>query len=204
MPHKKELKENFKLLFAGIFAMLALGTVLFSILEGWSAIDSFYFVAMTATTVGYGDFTPTHTVSKLITVAYSLTIIPIILYAFTAIAKFEVERVNRQIHGIERKQKEQDSEIEKTERKIQAQKRQMKEQEEEIEKQERKLRKQEQVTKGQQEELEGHEKVIKKQEKELKEHDKELEAVEGVVEDVIEDSLSKERRRIKKDLKGNK
>lgn len=204
MPHKKQLKENFTLLFTGIFAMLAMGTVLFSILEGWSAIDSFYFVAMTATTVGYGDFFPTHTLSKIITVFYSLAIIPIILYAFTAIAKFEVEKVNRQIHGIEKKQREQESEIEKAERRIQEQKRLIKQQEEEIEKQEKKLKKQEKVTKEQQEELEGHGKEIKKQEKEIKKQDEELGLVENIVGDVIEENLNKERVEIKKDLKGKK
>ncbi len=189
MPHRKKLKENFKLLIIAIIAMLALGTVLFSILEGWSPIDSFYFVAMTATTVGYGDFTPTHTLSKIITVAYSLTIIPIILYAFTAIAKYEVERVNRQIHGIERKQKEQGEEIEKSERKIQAQKQQIRDQEEILGKQDKKIEKEVKINLEQSEELEGHKKKIKSQEKELKEHDEELEVVEEIVEEVAEKEL---------------
>jgi len=200
MPHKKQLKENFKLLIAAIIAMLVLGTVLFSMLEGWSAIDSFYFVAMTATTVGYGDLVPTHTLSKIITVVYSLMIIPIILYAFTIIAKYEIERVNRQIYGIERKQKAQEEEIEKTEHKVRYQKHKIKEQEEVLEKTEKQLKKQAQINKKQEEELEGHQKKIKKQEKELKEHDEELE----VVEDIVEDVLVEEREKIEEKLEGKK
>ena len=33
--------------------------------EGWSRIDAFYYAMITATTVGYGDFRPQQTLSKL-------------------------------------------------------------------------------------------------------------------------------------------
>lgn len=33
--------------------------------EGWSRIDAFYYSMITATTVGYGDFRPRQTFSKL-------------------------------------------------------------------------------------------------------------------------------------------
>ncbi len=186
MP-KKQLKESAKLIVIAIAALLSLGTVVFTALEGWSLLDSFYFVAMTATTVGYGDLVPTHALSKIITVFYSLTIVPIILYGFSVLAKYEVERVYRKISGIERQQEEQEEEIEKTERKIRDQKRILKDQEEELAKQERQIKKQTEINKEQGEELEGHQKKIKKQEKEIREHDEELE----VVEDVVEKTLAK-------------
>ncbi len=191
MAQTKKLKESIKLLITAIFALLALGTVVFSYIEGWNLVDSFYFVTMTATTVGYGDFTPTHALSKIITVIYSLAIIPFILYAFTAIAKYEVERVNKQIHGIALKQKENKEEIEKAERKLRDQKQLMKEQEEILEKQEKQLKKQVVINKEQEEELEGHQKKIRKAEKELKEHDEELEVVEEVVEEQIAKKIKK-------------
>ena len=167
MPHQKQLKNSITLLMIAITSLLAIGTLVFSLLENWSLIDSFYFVSMTATTVGYGDFIPSHTLSKIITVFYSLAIIPFILYAFTIIAKFEVERVSRQVHGIQRKQLEQEDEIEKTERKIKEQKRLMKEQQEILEKQEKQIKKQTKINKEQEEELE-------------------------VVEDIVEDEMAKQ------------
>ena len=50
--------------------VLGLGTVVYRILEDWSWVDSFYFSSVTLTTVGYGDLSPTTTVSKLFTVFY--------------------------------------------------------------------------------------------------------------------------------------
>ncbi len=191
MPRTKKLKDSVKFLFAAIAALVSFGTVLFSILEGWSLLDSFYFVTMTATTVGYGDLVPTNSLSKLITICYAYAIVPFVLYAFTVIAKYETERVSRQVHGIQRKQVEQEGEIEKTERKIKAQKRLMKEQQEILDKQERRMKKQAKINKEQEEELEGQERKIKKNTKEIKEHDEELEVVEDIVEDEMAKKLVK-------------
>jgi large-conductance mechanosensitive channel len=189
MPHQKQLKESIATMLAAIIALLAFGTVLFSFVEGWSLTDSFYFVTMTATTVGYGDLVPTHTLSKIITIFYSLMIIPIILYAFMAIAKFEVERVYNQLHRVEKKQEEEEEELEKTERKLREQKRLLKEHEEDIEKTEKTLKKQEKINVEQEQELKGHQAKLKKQEKELEE---------------VEEVLEHEREEIKEDLRGRK
>jgi len=191
MPYRKKLTSSIKLLIIAILTLLLTGTLVFSWLEGWSLIDSFYFVTMTATTVGYGDLFPTHTLTKIITIIYSIMIIPFILYAFTVIAKYEVERVGRQITGIQRKQLEQETEIEKTERRLREQKKLMKEQQEILDKQERKIKKQSDINKEQEEYLEGQEKEIKKAVKEIKEHDKELDVVEDIVEDQIIKDLEK-------------
>ena len=50
--------------------VLALGTVVYWLLEDWSWVDSFYFSAVALTTVGFGDITPTSDVSKIFTVFY--------------------------------------------------------------------------------------------------------------------------------------
>lgn len=195
MPHRKKLRESIILLVITIIALLLFGTIVFHYLEGWSFINSFYFVSMTATTVGYGDFTPSHSLSKIITVCYSLTIVPFILYAFTVIAKFEVDKVGSQMHGIKAKQKEQETELERAERKLSENKRVLKEQQELINKQERELKKQEKVSREQEAEIVGHQKKIKKAEKEIKETEKEVkeqsEELE-VVEDIVEDQMAKE------------
>ena len=52
--------------------IVASGTIFYHRVEGWDWVDSFYFSVVTLATVGYGDFAPTTTWSKLFTVAYIL------------------------------------------------------------------------------------------------------------------------------------
>jgi voltage-gated potassium channel Kch len=51
---------------------IALGTIIYSIREGWSLVDSFYFSVMTLTTIGYGDFSPTTAAMRLYTTIYAV------------------------------------------------------------------------------------------------------------------------------------
>jgi hypothetical protein len=59
----------------GILVMAALllvaGTIIFMIIEKFSLIDSFYFSFITLATIGYGDFSPSTDLGKLVTVIYS-------------------------------------------------------------------------------------------------------------------------------------
>ena len=47
---------------------LAIGAAVYTQLEGWSAMQSVYFCMVTMSTVGYGDFSPTHPWTKVITI----------------------------------------------------------------------------------------------------------------------------------------
>jgi voltage-gated potassium channel len=51
-----------------IIILLVGGTIFYYHAEGWSIVDSFYFTGMTLTTVGYGDFVPRSSFSKILTV----------------------------------------------------------------------------------------------------------------------------------------
>lgn len=45
--------------------VLAVGTVVYHVLEDWSWVDALYFCTVAVTTVGFGDLAPTTDLSKL-------------------------------------------------------------------------------------------------------------------------------------------
>lgn len=61
---------TFRLVAALSVSLLLVGMFLFHWIEGWSYLDSFYFSAISATTVGYGDFSPKTPAGKLLAVFY--------------------------------------------------------------------------------------------------------------------------------------
>jgi hypothetical protein len=136
MLHHKELRNDALTMMAVMLCFLLLGAVMFTYIEGWNFIDSFYFVTMTSTTVGYGDFVPTHNASKIITMLYALSIIPIVLYTFSLIARYNLEMMKHRMSGIEKEQQTLEEEIAEDRKRLAAQKKKLKAQEEENIKQE--------------------------------------------------------------------
>jgi len=61
-----------KILLASLVLVLLVGTVVYTLLEGWSPIDALYFSVVTLATVGFGDLHPTTEPAKLFTVGYIL------------------------------------------------------------------------------------------------------------------------------------
>ena len=68
------LKQDieFRILLFFLMSLLAGGTLFYYRVEGWSIIDSLYFSVMTMSTIGYGDYVPTTTLSKLFTIVFSI------------------------------------------------------------------------------------------------------------------------------------
>ena len=75
-----------------ILVLLVGGAAVFHAVEGWSWLDSFYFVTVTLATVGYGDIVPTHALSRAFLIVYVLVGVSTVLYGLTTIAQYYIER----------------------------------------------------------------------------------------------------------------
>ena len=79
--------------------LLLIGTIFYSVVEGWRLLDSLYFCVVTLTTVGLGDFTPQTDLGKVFTIFYVLAGISVILAFANAVlqgaAARERERLER-------------------------------------------------------------------------------------------------------------
>ncbi len=89
---------TFRTLGALTASLLLVGTFVFNRIEGWSFLDSFYYSAVTAATVGFGDFTPKTPAGKLVTVFYMFCGIGLLVALLTrfADALIQSERENRE------------------------------------------------------------------------------------------------------------
>jgi voltage-gated potassium channel len=61
---------QFQALGIAVLILIIAGTIFYSNVEHWRALDSFYFSVVTLATVGYGDFTPHTDLGKIFTVIY--------------------------------------------------------------------------------------------------------------------------------------
>lgn len=90
-------KHAFRYIGALAVALLALGTVVYHIIEDWSWVDSFYFSSVALTTVGFGDLSPSSDVSKLFTVFYLFIGIALIGGVLSAFLKLHATKAAKRL-----------------------------------------------------------------------------------------------------------
>jgi voltage-gated potassium channel len=62
--------KNGLLVFAPIIAYVIFGAAMYRWLEGFSVVDSYYFVVITLSTIGYGDLSPHTDAGKIFTIFF--------------------------------------------------------------------------------------------------------------------------------------
>lgn len=82
--------------------IIGIGAAVYHWLEGWSWLDSFYFVVVTLTTIGYGDLSPTTPLSKLITIFYGLNGVILLLLLFDVVRTLRGWDIRRDNEEVER------------------------------------------------------------------------------------------------------
>jgi voltage-gated potassium channel len=66
--------------------LIALGTIVYAALEGWTLFDSLYATIITITTVGYGDLSPQTTGGRIFAIFFTLVAIGLAGYAISSAA----------------------------------------------------------------------------------------------------------------------
>lgn len=93
---RSSLKKH-KILAVIIFLLYVIGGASFyKSVEGWTYTDSFYFIAATFTTIGYGDVSPTTNTGKIFTIFFSFFGIAMFLYFITLFGKYFYKKVIKQ------------------------------------------------------------------------------------------------------------
>ena len=80
-----EIKWHSVIVVFSFILLLVVGTFIYHNVEGWNYLDSTYFMVITATTIGYGDFTPQTDIGKITTIVYSFIGIAFMFYMIDSI-----------------------------------------------------------------------------------------------------------------------
>ena len=80
----KTHRTGLRLAILSVLLAIAVGTLTFHTLEGWSILDSLYVTAQTVTTVGYGDMTPRTAYGRAFATIFMIVSVGVVLYALTS------------------------------------------------------------------------------------------------------------------------
>ena len=103
--------QAFRMLLALVVSLLVSGTTFFTLVEGWSVLDSFYFSVTTLTTVGFGDPAPATAAGKIFTIVYIFVGLGVIGGFINVLAKHTFARQRRRA-GVSEDQKREDEDKE--------------------------------------------------------------------------------------------
>ncbi len=95
--HGIKQDAQFRILMFVLCTLLVSATVFYSHEEGWSTIDALYFSVMTMSTIGYGDFVPTTTLSKLFTIMFSLLSIGVFVALVSKLVAIILEQKKKKL-----------------------------------------------------------------------------------------------------------
>ncbi len=80
-----KVQKNLVIAVVLFLILLVIGSIVYHKVEGWDYLNSLYFVVMTVTTVGYGDFVPKTNIGKIFTMFFSFMGIVFVFYFISVI-----------------------------------------------------------------------------------------------------------------------
>ncbi len=93
---------------ASLIGITIVGTIGYTLIEGWSLVESFYMTMITVTTVGFNEVRELSTTGRMFTVAIMLLGVGLVFYGIAIIAEVRFEERVRQIFGRRKLVKELD------------------------------------------------------------------------------------------------
>ena len=84
-----------------LIGLLATGTIFYSLVEGWSPVDSLYFSVTTLATVGYGDFAPKTDIGKVFTIFFVLAGVGVVVVFASEVARQTITRTEGRVEARE-------------------------------------------------------------------------------------------------------
>ena len=75
-----------------VVGLLFSGTIFYSTVEGWGALDALYFSVSTLATIGCGDLHPTTPLSKVFTMIYIVLGVGVFVAFITKVSSYETRR----------------------------------------------------------------------------------------------------------------
>ena len=79
-----QTRARIRLGLTAVGAAVAIGTIVFHALEGWSIVDSLYVTAQTVTTVGFGDLAPQTVAGRVFATVFMMLGVGVVLYFLTS------------------------------------------------------------------------------------------------------------------------
>ena len=93
---------------ASLVGITIVGTAGYTLIEGWSLVESFYMTMITVTTVGFNEVRELSTAGRMFTVALIVVGVGLVFYGIAIIAEVRFEEKVRQIFGRRKLVKELD------------------------------------------------------------------------------------------------
>lgn len=93
----RHLRSELGQIVGALLGLALIGTMAYSLIEGWALLDALYATVITITTVGYGDFTPHTRAGRLFAIFFTLFAITIGGYTITTLAAYTIESRDRNV-----------------------------------------------------------------------------------------------------------